>query len=163
MTVVDPNWSVEEFGQWWLKNRLIRPPFENAIYMTDMTLSLCLYRHDKFQVELYIMKPDQASKSHSHPGVDSFFVYLGGNLEFGDKNGFYKDLSQFQVAAASGAHTLLGKSVSAPNGETHSVRTFKEGGAFLSFEKWNEKKPDSVTINWRGDPVGEIHKQLLTA
>jgi hypothetical protein len=157
----EQNWTVQEFAGWWLKHRPLRPPFEDAIYQTDMTLSLCLYRHENFQVELYIMKPNETSKPHSHPGVDSYFVYLGGNLEFGDANGEFKDLSEFQKAAPSGAHILLGRTAEAINGEPHSVRTFKEGGSFLSFERWHDKKPNSVAVNWKGDPVGEVHAKTL--
>ena len=56
---------------------------------------------------------------------------------------------------------LLGKTVDAMDGMLHSVRTYKEGGAFLSFEHWREKEPDSVVLNWEGDPDGAVHNRLL--
>ena len=155
-------WSnVTEFKQWWLKSRPLRPPFDQASFITDLAYSLCLYRGGAFQIELYILKPDSTAPFHSHPGVDSTFIYLGGNLEFGLEDGTFPDLSEFQKAKENGAHMLLGKSADAPDGMLHSVRTFKEGGAFLSFEHWKEKEPDSVVLNWTGEPDGKVHAQVL--
>ena len=42
----------------------------------------------------------------------------------------------------------------------HSVRTFDQCGAFLSFEHWKTKEPDSVVLNWKGKPDGEKHQKL---
>ena len=46
------------------------------------------------------------------------------------------------------------------NGSSHAVRTFGKPAAFLSFEHWKTKKPDSVVLNWEGAPDGEVHKKL---
>jgi hypothetical protein len=157
------NWStVHEFRDWWLKaGRPLRPPFDQPIFVTDMVYSLCLYREGQFQVELYIMKPNGLSPSHSHPGVDSTFVFLGGNLEFGDETESFKDLSDQQKSRNDGAHILLGRTVDALDGALHSVRAHQEGGAFLSFEYWKDKEPDSVVVNWEGAPDGAIHAKVL--
>jgi hypothetical protein len=45
---------------------------------------------------------------------------------------------------------------------THSIGVGSKGGAFLSIEKWPEGvTPNSVTINWRGDPVDENHGKII--
>jgi hypothetical protein len=155
-------WSdVHEFKEWWLKHgRPLRPPFELPTLTTDLAYSLCLYREGEFQIELYVLKPDSTSPPHKHPGVDSVFVYLGGNLEFGDKDNIFKSTAEFQFEKENGTHALFGSTAEALDGELHSVRTFEAGGAFLSFEHWKDRKPTSVVLNWEGDPDGEKHQGL---
>jgi len=162
MTQTLPFNTVQEFAQWYLNSKCpLRPPFKNPIYFTEMTASLCLFRQDNYQVELYIVKPNMDCPKHHHPGVDSVFIYLTGHVEFGNKDGEYLDLTNLQMEGVNGSHALLGKSISALNGEDHSVRTGKEGGAYLSFEKWNDGFPDSVAVNWVGDTVGKQHTSII--
>jgi hypothetical protein len=122
-----------------------------------------LFREGQFQVELYISKPNTQAPFHSHPGVDSAFVYLAGNLDFGSSDKTFMDLSEYQKEGANGAHMLLGKTAEALDGSVHTLRVHKEGAAFLSFEHWKEKKPDSVILNWMGEPDGTTHERLLAA
>ena len=154
--------KVEDFKNWWLKNgRPLRPPFENPVFHTDNAMSLCLYREGQFQVELYISEPNSVSPPHTHPGVDSSFIYLGGNIQFNLEGRDNPDVSQWQKPQENGTHMLFGKTVSSPDGIPHWLNIGKEGGAFLSFEHWKNKTPVSVTVNWEGEPVGEEHKKIL--
>ena len=163
MNKITPEATVEEFQRWWLKVGCpLRPPFKDGVFTTDIAYSLVLFRESPFQVELYICKPNTNAPFHQHPGVDSSFIYLTGNLDFGRSDGKYTDLKEYQKARLnSTVHHLLGQSVSAPNGALHTLKVYAEGGAFLSFEKWNEQDPTSVTINWKGEAVGEEHKEIL--
>ena len=152
--------TVDDFKDWWLSNGTpIRPPFEQAVIFTEMTYSIVLYRHGIFQVELYIIKKDTVSPTHHHPGVDSCFLYLTGNVEFGDPEGKFLDLQQFQKPREDGAHHLLGKTLTIDDAP-HSVRCFANG-AYLSFEKWNKGTPTAVAINWKGPSVGVNHDDLI--
>ena len=154
--------TVREFVEFWASSgRPIKPPFNGAVFTTDIAYSTVLYRKDNCQVELYTCKPNTEAPWHSHPGVDSFFIYLGGNIDFGHPDGTFTGTSQFQEPRPDGAHRLYGKTSEALDGARHTLKVGPEGGAFLSFEKWNEKIPSSVTINWEGDPVGEEHKAAL--
>lgn len=48
------------------------------------------------------------------------------------------------------------------NGSSHELHAGSNGCAVLSIEKWaNEIKPTSVSINWEGDPCGNVHNQLI--
>lgn len=155
--------TVHEFAKFWLdQGHPIKPPFDNPVYTTDIAYSTVLFRQDNCQVELYTCKPNTEAPWHNHPGVDSFFMYLGGNMEFGKPDGTFTDLSMFQLPARDGTHLLLGQTSEALDGAKHTLRVGPEGGSFLSFEKWNEKIPTSVTVNWTGDPVGNEHKETLS-
>ena len=157
------NPTVAEFKDWWLSvGAPIRPPFKDAIFFTEVAQALVLYRHGIFQVELYLVKPNTGAPTHSHPGVDSCLMYITGNLEFGDEEGNFENLQGFQHARPDGAHFLLGQSrtIGVIN---HSLRCGPQGGAFLSFEKWNEGNPTSVAENWEGPPVGKEHEKVISS
>jgi hypothetical protein len=46
--------------------------------------------------------------------------------------------------------------------DNHALFAGDKGGAFLSIEKWPEDvKPNSVTINWDGEPVDDQHRTII--
>ena len=154
--------TVEEFRDWYCQKGFpLRPPFKNPVFYTDNAMSLCLFREGQFQVELYVTQPHSTSPKHTHPGVESAFVYLTGNIQFNLEGRENPDVSQWQYAKENGTHALLGKTVSSPDGIPHWLSIGPEGGAFLSFEYWKDKEPVSVTTNWEGDAVGEEHAKVL--
>ena len=156
--------TVEEFRDWYCQQGMpLKPPFKNPVFHTDNAMSLCLYREGRFQVELYITEAGATSPPHTHPGVESAFVYLAGNIQFNLEGGANPDASQWQHARADGAHVLFGKTVSSPDGIPHWLKIGPEGGAFLSFEYWKDKDPSSVTVNWDGEYVGQEHIKTVAA
>jgi len=156
--------NVEEFRVWWWETagKPLRPPFENPIFFTDNAMSLCLYREGRFQVELYIIAPNGSSPAHTHPGVDSSFMHLTGNLKFNLAN---RDNSLYvppSLPKEDGTHPWFNAGAAlSPDGTPHWLWVGPEGASFLSFEHWKEADPSSVTVNWEGDPVGEQHKTML--
>lgn len=156
--------TVEEFRDWYCQQGMpLKPPFKNPVFHTDNAMSLCLYREGRFQVELYITEAGATSPPHTHPGVESAFVYLAGNIQFNLEGRDNPDASQWQHARADGAHVLFGKTVSSPDGIPHWLKIGPEGGAFLSFEHWKDKDPSSVTVNWDGEYVGQEHIKTVAA
>ena len=155
--------NVQEFKDHWIKMGMPwRPPFKNPIHVTDIAYSLCVYRHKNFQVELYLCKPNTQSPLHSHPGVESISMYLTGHLEFFKPNEGYVDLSHLQRKKEDGTHILVGQISNVNNGkEPHALRVGDSGGAFLVFEDWADKEPTSVTLNWEGELVGDVHKKTI--
>lgn len=151
---------VVAFKDWWMANGCpIAPPFKSPIHCTDIAYALCLYRNERFQVELYIVKPNTETTKHSHPGIESISMYLTGNMSFAKNDEDYVDLSEFQKEGANGTHALLGTVAEENDGQIHSLKVGPEGGAFLIFEYWKDKDPVSVTVHWQGDLVGEQHAQ----
>ena len=50
--------TVEEFAEWYKSEGFpIRPPFEDPIYITEISYSYVLYREGQYQAELYLIKP----------------------------------------------------------------------------------------------------------
>lgn len=153
--------NVTEFKDWWMKSgRPFLPPFYKSIHTTDIAYAVCLYRKDRFQVELYICKPNTESPPHAHPGIHSISMYLTGDLQFA-KDGTFVNLSQYQHPGKFGEHMLLGKTAEVNYGTSHALRIGNVGGAFLIFEHWLDQDPVSVTVHWEGETVGEIHNQAI--
>ena len=157
-----PSLTVEQFTKWWIKNKPIRPPFIDGIFYTDIAASVVLFREGPFQVELYISKPDSVAPYHSHTKVDSILMYLTGNMVFG-KNNIEPDFSEYQKPhdTIKDAHFLFGKFDYLKEGELHNLTTKEEGGCFFSFEKWHDRVPNSVTVNWEGELTGNLHKSRI--
>jgi len=154
--------TVEEFRDWYCAAGMpIRPPFLNPVFHTDNAMSLCLFRKGKFQVELYIAEPNSTSPPHTHPGVESAFVYLTGNIQSNLEGRDNPDVQQWQKPQQDGTHMLFKSRVSSPDGIPHWLGIGPEGGAFLSFEYWKDKEPVSVTVNWDGELVGDEHAKTL--
>jgi len=155
--------NVKEFMGWWIKaGRPIKPPFEHPIHITDMAYALTIYREGQYQIELYICKPNTQTQVHSHPGIESLSVYLAGNLTFAKDGGKFLDLSGHQFEREDGAHWLLGKSVEAIDGNDHALKVNAEGGSFLLFQKWHDKKPRSVATEYAGTTLGPKHDTTIS-
>lgn len=141
--------TVEEFAAWYKEAGYpIRPPIGEKVYVTDISYSYVLYREGQFQVELYLVAPNTASPDHSHPGVENIVLVWGGDIGH---------------TAASISTPPFG--VQAPtirDGDEHALHAGAKGCAVLSIEKWaDELKPTSVSINWKGDPCGSTHSELI--
>lgn len=155
--------TLEEFAQWYKDNGYpIRPPFEDPVYITDISYSYVLYREGPYQAELYLVRPNTSSPSHTHPGVENIVMLWGGDVSL-EHDGEYLDSSQFNHRSDNGTSSLFG--ISGPkltDDKTHALFAGNKGGAFLSLEKWPENiVPSSVTVNWEGEPVDENHRQII--
>lgn len=159
-------WStLEEFVNWYKAEGFpIRPPFEDPIYITEMSYSFVLYREGQYQVELYLIKPDSESPDHKHPHVENIIMVWGGDANT-RVDGVLKEYPAWlNDKAENGTHKLFGMTGEKLTDEqTHAVITGQKGAALLSLEKWADHiPPTSVTINWMGDPVGPSHANLVS-
>jgi hypothetical protein len=150
------NWkNVEEFASWYKINKFpMRPPIEDPVYATEISMSYVLFREGQYQAELYLVKPNTGSPEHSHPGVENIIMLMGGNVGLrvnGIDNIPPKGLPLFGV---------FGETIR--NNSSHALCCGDMGGAFLSLEKWDEGiKPTSVTIRWQGETCGDNHTGLV--
>lgn len=160
------NWAtLEEFVSWYVKNRFpIRPPWQDPVYVTDISMSYVLFRQGQYQVELYLVKPNTRSPEHSHPGVENVILCLGGDINFSHDNVFH-DLSKYHTGPGKNGITsqlfgYAGKKLTPEN--THALQVGNRGGAFLSIERWKDgAEVNSVTVNWSGDPVDSEHQAII--
>ncbi len=156
--------TLEEFAKWYKENNFpIRPPFEDPVYVTDISYSYVLFREGQYQAELYLVRPNTSSPDHSHPGVENIIMVWGGDIHT-TRNGQFEDLSSnYDSPSPLGTNKLFGAcSEKLTDKETHALKVGNKGGAFLSLEKWPAGiTPNSVTVNWKGDPVDEGHRKII--
>lgn len=128
---------LEEFLHWWLQNRVICPPLDNSLTHVKDTYGVVLYRQGPFQVELFNVKPNSEIVPHVHPNVDSFEVFLSGDIHF-MCNGEWS------------YEQKLGESITRVKPDSwHGGLFGPRGGCFLSVQHWlNGVPPTFVGNDW---------------
>jgi hypothetical protein len=120
-------------------------PWEAEVICSDDATAICVFRQGRFQVELYLVHPDVAVPSHSHPGMDSVIIRLGaGNT--GKRH-------ELGVSNIWGAMAPVLRA-----GEIHGGRPLgfsSKGYAMLTFQHWPEgTEVTSAAVLWRGHTAG---------
>lgn len=155
-TILQPEFnSLEAFFSWYKTNRYpLQPPTDGAVFVTDISYSYCLYRNGRFQVEIYLVKPNAQTPEHSHPGVENIIMLMGGDAFAGVVP------PQNNLEAISNVFGMCAPTLKDNN--THAVGTSARGAALLSIEMWPEGvTPTSLAVNWKGDVCGPVHSALL--
>lgn len=135
--------DLEHFKNWWLSIRVFNTPETNALSHVAETHGVVLYRQEPYQVELFNVKPNSEIPVHMHPNVDSFEVYVGGDVVFVCDDVLY-------------AQNTLGDTIRVLPSSWHGGKFGERGGCFLSIQKWlNGVEPKFVGDDWvaRDDSV----------
>jgi hypothetical protein len=122
-----------------------------------------LFREGQYQAELYLVRPNTSSPEHSHPGVENIIMVWGGNVHTIQNGKLFDYSDHYREPSKTGTNKLFGMcSEKLTDDQTHALIAGDKGGAFLSLEKWPEGiTPNSVTINWAGDPVDPSHGKII--
>ena len=128
--------DLENFKNWWLSSRPINTPDLNALTYVAETHGVVLYRQDCYQVEMFLVKPNSEIEPHIHPNVDSFEVYLGGDINFMCNGEWF-------------AENVIGSSIRVYPNSWHGGKFGERGGCFISVQKWlNGIEPKFVGDDW---------------
>lgn len=128
--------DLEQFRDWWLTHRPINT-FEGSKPCYHASIAgTVLYRQYPYQVQLFITPPNTVIEEHVHPNVDSFEVYINGDIMF-TCNGYVFDKPK------------IGESIRVKTHYWHGGKTGPMGATFLSIQKWlNGTQPSSVANDW---------------
>lgn len=158
LTVPDDWDTLEDFVEWYMTNGMPnRIPAETGVIVTDDANAICLFRHKRFQVEMYLVHPGYSVTNHSHPGVEVILVQLGGQNEPMPSpkivaNNWGATTPKLERGAFHGGD-LSG------NKKTHSD---SPGYAMLAFEHWEEgTKMTSAAVQWDGVSAGPLQEKLV--
>jgi hypothetical protein len=134
--MVIPFDDLEEFKNWWLSNRPINT-FEGSKPCYHATIAgTVLYRQYPYQVQLFITPPNTVIDEHIHPNVDSYEVYLSGDIAFSCNGHVFSS-------------PKIGESIRVRTSYWHGGKTGNMGATFLSIQKWlNDVQPSSVANDW---------------
>lgn len=127
--------SISLFLKDWLSNKILAPTEnKNLVQRYGNLTSTRLYRSGKFQVELLSVLPNTEIPDHMHPNMDSYEVYIGGDITF-------------RAGALELTPTSTGQYLrirpNCPHGGTFGT----SGGVFLSVQEWNIS-PLSAGQDW---------------
>jgi mannose-6-phosphate isomerase-like protein (cupin superfamily) len=136
------------FLKHWLEHKPFQPPFDpNTVTFDDKVIGTTLYRQDDFQVQLFTVKPNTEIVDHIHPNVDSFEVYLSGEISF--RRNKKKITGKKFWREHNNTCIYFGYFIRVNANDYHGATTGDMGGSFLSVQHWkNGTSPSSVHLDW---------------
>lgn len=155
MNLVATEDKLTQFKDWWMANRNLRVPFDSPVVVdaaphVDVSVwGAVLYRAGCWQVQLFILKPNCVVPEHRHPNVDSYEVFLSGDVEFTLDAQIAMPMGLSAVPGFDGHHEMLGTHIRVAPGMWHGATSGAKGGLFLSIQQWlNNVPPTNVGDDW---------------
>lgn len=139
---VPDSWpDVRAFADWWMAEKMpIRFPQSPEVFVSDDATAISLFRHGRFQVELYLIHPAPKVPVHEHPDVEVIKMNLGL-----DKGPLISNVLK--------------------NGESHGAGqriTAKDiGFPLVAFQHWLTRDPTTIASMWKGPTVGPLQEALI--
>jgi hypothetical protein len=152
--IIPTTWSsLSEFTDWYSANNYpIRVPDNVQVFPTDVSYSVCVFRQDVYQVEMYIAKPDFMSSKHSHP-FEQQIIFLGGDMWGNRQNGKLQHLSD---------KDKFKKGDILPPDCWHQVGSGMNGFVFFNCQKWpSVQHMTSAVVEYNGDELGPLHNKII--
>jgi hypothetical protein len=151
---------IKNFAHWYIK-KIVKDsclPL-NTIYNNVSIVSDCfgvvLFRQYPFQVQLWLCKSNQKSPEHTHPDIDTYEVYFGGDMTF-TKNG--KKVQRKPKELEDLKSSAWGWFMRINSDDKHEAVSGDTNVSFLSIQYWKNNIPaSSVEKNWKGEKFGENH------
>lgn len=135
------------FKDWWMALKPLNTPSTGSLSHVAETHGVVLYRQDPYQVELFNVKPNSEIPPHVHPNVDSFEVFIGGDISFMCDGVWYDQ-------------DVLGSSIRVLPSSIHGGKFGERGGCFLSVQKWiNGVQPKFVGDDWDDEQHHSSYKE----
>lgn len=137
--------SVLDFTEWYFMNgRPLLYPKNQEVFLTDDATASCVFRHGRFQVEIYLIHPKPVIPVHEHPGVS--------NVEI--------------PAAYSMLSRDILKNIVQESGQSHGVgfkeRAGHQGFVLISAQMWDEGlEMSTIGARWKGHTAGPKHEALI--
>tara|TARA_R100000458_G_scaffold54715_1_gene58062 strand:+ start:58 stop:603 length:546 start_codon:yes stop_codon:yes gene_type:complete len=158
--------NLTTFLEWYIDaGERINTPLNRSIHFVENLTSLCIYRHEPFQVELVTVKPNTYIPPHTHPNVDSYEVALRGIEFYSDGKTVLPMWFANQKDPNSNLSIAHYNVVRVLPSSEHSAKAGPEGGCFLSVQQWlNGVEPSAVGMDWKGgSSMGNGHDSQITS
>jgi hypothetical protein len=156
---------LETIKTWYLESApsvLLYPPCEKPLTHVEGVTGFVLFRKDQIQVQLFLVEPNTEIPDHTHPNVDSYEVYLAGDLAFRLNGEMVLPEQIRDMRNEDGVSQSLYASVRVLPNAPHGATVGPRGGAFLSIQHWlNGVPPTSVGDDWDGKTMGPVHDSFL--
>jgi hypothetical protein len=138
--------GIEDFARWYLVSGMPSMPPENPeVFVTDDATASCLFRHGRYQFEIYLIHPRPVIPQHEHPGVE--------NIEF--------PVATLARLGLSALESLVQRDGMA-HGKGIKERAEHNGFVLYSAQKWADGIPMStIGARWKGHTAGPKHEALI--
>lgn len=150
--------SLEVFVDWYLDQRMpMMIPWNAPVVCSDDATAMCLFRKGQFQVELYLVHPQQFVPRHAHPNMEVITMLLAG--------GELSETNEDCAGEMGSDWGLVGNKVLP--GEYHggnTVSSDKSGFGLLAFQKWDtDISMSTAATRWRGQTAGVKQETMIRA
>mgnify|MGYP001240419812 CR=1 FL=1 len=133
-------------------------PLLNAVHQIENVWSVIWHRDGQFQTQLFIAPPNCIIPEHTHPNVDSYECYVGGQIRFSHSGKWVSPKEMFTSADNGGTAVERGELIRVKPNDWHGGVFGPGGGVFLSLQHWlNGVKPHCVAADYVGAVMGEKH------
>lgn len=154
---LEKNDELSNFLKYWLDKKPFQPPFDsnNVTFTEDNVVATILYRDNNFQVQLVAVRPNIEIIDHIHPNVDSFEVYLSGEISF--RRNKKRITGKKFWREHNNTCAYFGYFIRVNANDWHGATTGDKGGSFLSIQHWkNGTSPSAVHWDWEFKDKQEI-------
>jgi hypothetical protein len=143
--------TLDEFAEWYkANNHPFKPPTTDPIYKTAFNLSAVIFREGRYQVELYLMKPDWISTDTTAPGLENRILFLSGTIKTEVDGKIVSDTDTFGSIADNGLHPLYNTVFKGDAKGTSNIHFGHKGACLLLLQKWDEGIPMTSMSVQRG-------------
>ena len=126
-----------------------------ATYKIQDVTAVVWFRESAYQVELFIVPPNYIIPEHVHPNVESYEMFLGGDISFSHSGRW---VTSDRLIMLPGSSDKRGALVPIETNDLHGGAFGPRGGVFMSIQKWlNNIPPHSVGGDYTGPVMGEQH------
>ncbi len=155
------NATIEEFFEWYMKN--CSPfggiPAFRAVEDVHGVTGIVYFQKGNFQVQLFAMPANYIIPEHTHPNVDSFEVYLGGQVMFSHSGKWRTPPEAMIQSDADGLAQSRLKWIRVQPQDSHGGISGPAGAVFLSIQKWiNGRPPSCVSKDYDGIALASEHR-----
>jgi hypothetical protein len=146
MTSIPDFAGVEDFARWYLSSGMpSMPPEKPEVFVSDDATASCLFRHGRYQFEIYLIHPRPVIPQHEHPGVENIELTVGELSRLG-QNGLRLALQKDGMS----------------HGDSIRKRAEHNGFVLYSAQKWAEGlEMSTIGARWKGHTAGPKHEALI--
>lgn len=139
-------------------------PLLGAVHKVEDVWSVTWLRRGQFQVQLFVMPPNYIVPEHTHPNVDSYECYVGGQARFSHGGRFITPEMAFTEPDDHGFSTIRGMLVRVRPNDLHGGFFGDSGAVFFSIQHWlNGVEPHCVAADYIGKVMGPHHLATVKA
>lgn len=156
--------DLEKFLHWFLNKgpALGAIPLLNAVEKIEDVYSVTWFRQPPYQVQMFIVPPNYVIPEHTHPNVDSFEVYLGGQIKFSLNGKWIVSDEDLHEPGQMGTSRIRGETIRVRPDNLHGGVFGHAGGVFMSVQHWlNGVEPHCVSKDYDGIVMGENHAKSI--